>query len=320
MHRLSYKGVERPLNDILPRLSVLRTYTAFILLGIFWGSNFIYMKWASELISAGQISFLRVFFGLLPLAFFAWRKKIISLRQMRHSHHFVLLASVGTAFYYFAVAKGAAVLPSGIAGVLGASPPLFTAIAAILFLRNERMNGLMMCGVALGLAGITLISRPWTVAYSDAGISLAGVAWILGSSFVFGLSSVYIRLFLTRPNIGPLAIVTWQMGLALIVQFCLTDFSGVSNILSDWRAAIGLVVGLGLLGTGAALYLYYLLLDELSAVAAAGAIYITPIVALLIGWAAGEHVGMFEVAAVSLIFCSLALLEVGRKKALVVTR
>ena len=39
---------------------------AFLLLGLFWGSNFIYMKYASQFISPMQIAFVRVLFGFLP--------------------------------------------------------------------------------------------------------------------------------------------------------------------------------------------------------------------------------------------------------------
>jgi drug/metabolite transporter (DMT)-like permease len=74
-------------------------------------------------------------------------------------------------------------------------------------------------------------------------------------------------------------------------------------------------VGLGLLGTGASLYLYYLLLEEFSAVAAASAIYITPVVSLAIGWAAGEHIGLVEAFGVTLILGCLMLVEAGRQRA-----
>jgi drug/metabolite transporter (DMT)-like permease len=99
---------------------VPRTYAAFILLGVFWGSNFIYMKWASALISSEQISLLRVFFGFVPLAALAWRKRVFRFAQIRYIHHFAMMAAFATAFSYFAMAQGTALLPSGIAGVLGA--------------------------------------------------------------------------------------------------------------------------------------------------------------------------------------------------------
>ena len=293
---------------------MIRTYTAFILLGLFWGSNFIYMKLAGALISAGQISLLRVLFGFLPLAVLAWRSGVLKFGQVRYLHHFSVMAALATAFCYFAIAKGTALLPSGIAGVPGGSPAIFTSMASSLFLRNEKMNRLMVYGVALGVVGITLIARPWSALSGNDTISLEGVAWMMAGAIVFGMSYIYVRRFLSPTNLPPLAIVTWQMGLALVILFLLTDLHGTGQILQDWRAVAGLVIGLGLLGTGASFLLYYFLLQELGAVAASGAVYVTPVIALLIAWAAGEHVSLLEVVATLVILCSIAMLEVGRQR------
>ncbi|WP_254699833.1 DMT family transporter [Trinickia violacea] len=294
--------------------NLIRTYIAFVLLGVFWGSNFIYMKWAAALISPGQISLLRVLFGFVPLAVLAWRKDVMRLRQLRYLHHFLVMAALTTAFCYFATAKGTSLLPSGIAGVLGGSSAIFTSMASGLFLRDEKMNRLMVCGVALGMAGITLIARPWTSMSDNNAISLVGVAWMLAGTIVFGLSYIYVRRFVSPINLAPLAIVTWQMGLALLLLIVLTNVAGTGQILQNWRAAAGMVIGLGLLGTGASFLLYYFLLQELGAVAAAGAVYITPVVALLIGWTAGEHIGLLEILAMILILGSIAMLEAGRQR------
>ncbi|WP_281177779.1 EamA family transporter [Paraburkholderia heleia] len=75
------------------------TKVSFVLLGFIWGSNFIYMKWATALISPMQIALLRVFFGFLPLAFAAWHKGVIERSQIRHLPHFFVMAAVATAFY-----------------------------------------------------------------------------------------------------------------------------------------------------------------------------------------------------------------------------
>jgi drug/metabolite transporter (DMT)-like permease len=291
-----------------------RTYTAFVLLGLFWGSNFIYIKWAAALISPAQISLLRVFFGFAPLAVLAWQQRAIELRQLRYLHHFSLVAALPTAFCYFAMAKGTAVLPSGIAGVLGASSPMFTAIASAVFLRDEKLGWLTGCSVLLGLSGIVLISHPWASMGADGAIDLTGVAWILAGTIVFGLSYVYVRRFLSSIDVAPLAIVTWQMGLALLMLLMVTDTSGIGRLLQNWPVVAGLAIGLGLLGTGATFVLYYFLLRKLGAVAASGAIYITPVVALSIGCAAGERVGALDILAVLLIFGSIGLSEFGRQR------
>ncbi|SOE95789.1 EamA-like transporter family protein [Burkholderia sp. D7] len=289
------------------------TYPAFVLLGLIWGSNFIYMRWAAAFISPAQIVLLRVFFGFVPLAFAAWHKHVIKRSQARHLPHFLVMGAVATAFYYFAIVKGTALLPSGIAGVLGGSIALFTAIFSLVLLRTEKLNGLMAAGVVLGFAGIALIARPWEGSANP--INLAGVYWMLGGSIILGLSYVYVRRFLAPVNLPPLALATWQVGLALLILLLLTNFTGIGQILQDWRAAMGVVVGLGILGTGTAFLIYYFLLQELGAVAASGATYITPTVALLIGWAAGEKVGIVEVGAVVLILASIAMLQIGRQRA-----
>ncbi len=292
---------------------MILTYAAFISLGLIWGSNFIYMKWAAALISPEQIVLLRVFFGFLPLAFTAWHKGMIDRSQLRHLPQFFVMAVAATAFYYFAIVKGTQLLPSGIAGVLGGSIALFTSISSLLFLQTEKFNRLMAIGVVLGFVGIVLITRPWEGENNP--VNLVGVIWMLSGAIVLGLSYVYVRRFLSPLSLQPLALVTWQMGLALIVLFPLTDFSGIGRILENSHAAIGLVVGLGVLGTGTAFLLYYFLLEKLGAIASSGSTYITPVVALLIGWIAGEKVGWLELAAVILILTGIAMLQIGRQQA-----
>jgi len=302
------------------------TYLLFACLGLIWGSNFIYMKWAAALISPAQIVLLRVFFGFLPLAFVAWRKRVITRTQLRLLPHFGVMAAVATAFYYYAIVRGTELLPSGIAGVLGGSISLFTAICSLLFLRTEKLNRLMALGVVLGFAGIVLIARPWESiavgqgaggenAIDPNAVDPMGVFWMLSGAVILGVSYVYVRRFLSPHNLPPLALVTWQIGLALLIMLATTSFTGMARIMDEPRAAFGVVIGLGVLGTGVAFLIYYYLLQQLGAVASSGATYITPVVALAISRLAGEQVGLLELAAAALILASIALLQVGRQRA-----
>lgn len=290
------------------------TYVAFALLGLFWGSNFIYMKWAAELITPAQITILRVFFGFLPLAVVAFRKGVIHRDQVRHLPHFLVMAVLATAFYYFAIAEGTALLPSGIAGVLGGSISLFTMIATLLFLRTEKPNILMLTGVLVGFAGIILIARPWEG--TNRTIDITGVFWMLAATTILGVSYVYVRRFLSPHNLPPLALATWQTGLALLVLLLVVDRTGMGNIMQSWHAAAGVAIGLGVLGTGMAFLIYYYLLQELGGIAASGVTYIAPNVALLIGWATGEKIGLLEVAAIVLVLASIGMLQIGRQRAI----
>jgi drug/metabolite transporter (DMT)-like permease len=283
------------------------TTVAFVCLGLLGGANFVYMKWATELISPIQVAFLRVLFGFLPLALAAWHQRAITRDQLRLLPHFLTMAAGATAFYFIAIIKGTAMLPLGISGVLGSSIALFTAIFSLIFLRTEKLTIIMGAAVLLGFLGILLLARPWES--GSGAISTRGVVWLLASASVLGLSYIYVRVFLSPENLPPLSLATWQMGLALLILSFCTDFTGIDRLLQDWRATAGVIVGLGVLGTGATFLIYYYLLEQLGAVASSSANYLAPAVAMLIGWALGERFGLLELVAIALVFASIALVQ-----------
>ena len=60
-------------------------YAAFVGLGVIWGANFIFVKWAIVSISPAQIVLLRVLFGFLPLLAFALATRALRWRDLRHA-------------------------------------------------------------------------------------------------------------------------------------------------------------------------------------------------------------------------------------------
>lgn len=290
---------------------MFRAYTALVLLGVIWGSNFIFMKWATALITPSQTVFLRVLFGFIPLALIAWRHKVIKREQLAYLPHFIVMSVLATSFYYYGFIAGTALLPSSIAGLLSGSIPIFTFLGAALFLPEERPTKQMALGVALGFAGIALSARPWQ---GGMNISLIGVLWMLAGSLSVGASFVYARRFLSHLKLSPLALATWQIGLAVMTLAVLIDFDGITHIATDAQALWGTVLGLGILGTGAAFLIYYFIIETLGSVRAAGATYIAPIVAVIIGAIIGEAITYVEIIALLLILSGVLLIQIGRKK------
>ncbi|RME14001.1 MAG: DMT family transporter [Alphaproteobacteria bacterium] len=284
---------------------------AFWGLGLVWGSNFIFMKWAADLITPMQIVFLRVLFGFLPVAAYALATGALRLQHMRHGGHFLVMSLLATSVYYFGFAKGTSLLLSGVAGALSGAIPLFSFIAAALFLRDEPVGGRKLAGVAIGFAGVVMIADPFSA--DLAATNLEGVAYMALGSLSVGLSFVYAKRFLTGLDIKPAALTTYQLGLALAVLGLATDFEGIGAIWTDPRAATGLVAGLGLMGTGLAYIAYYLIVRNLGAVAASSVTYIPPVVALAIGaLLVGEPIGPMAYVATALIFVGVWLLGTRR--------
>lgn len=287
-------------------------FFAFALLGLLWGTNFIFMKWAVEWISPAQIVLLRMAFGFVPIFVYALIRRSLSWSHLRHAHHFLIMALLATVVCYYFYAKGTSLLLSSVAGLLSGAIPLFTFVCAFLFLREEKLNGLVTAGVLLGFAGVLLIARPW--AGGDVAVSVQGVMYMALGSLSVGCSFVYARRFVTGLNISPVALCTYQIGFALIVIAVVSDWSGMGRITQSPKAMLGVSVGLGVLGTGIAYILYYFIVEKLGAVVAASATYIPPVVALLIGiLVAGEPVHAMDLLAIGAILGGVYLLQMGRR-------
>jgi drug/metabolite transporter (DMT)-like permease len=280
---------------------------AFVLLGLIWGSNFIFMKWAAEEIAPAQIVLLRVAFGFLPVFLYALSQRALRWQHIRYAHHFIVMALLATAIYYFAFAKGTALLPSSIAGMLSGAIPLFAFVCTWLFLGEERISIAKAAGVGLGFLGVLLIVRPWSG--SDQ-IDLAGVAYMIAGSLSVGCSFAYARRFISPLKLPALALTTYQTGLAMILLLMVTSLEGIDALFGNSRAWIGLVFGLGLFGTGVAYILYYFIVANLGAIAASSVTYIPPVVALVIGvFFAGDQINLLGYVAMMVILSGVAMLQ-----------
>lgn len=256
-------------------------YIAYLTLGVIWGTNFLFMKWAAVHIDPLQIVFLRVLAGFIPVFLYALIKRQIKLSHIKYIHHFLIMSILATIIYYYCFAKGTALLNSGIAGALSGSIPIFSTIITFFFLKEEKVTVKRVVGVIVGLIGVLLIARPWE--NGDTALDVKGVIYMLIGSLSVGASFVYAKKYLTKINISPAALTSYQVAIAIIILGLFGDLQSIENIQSDSVALIGVLVGLGVLGTGLAYILYYVLVNNLGAIIASTVTYIPPVISLLIG-------------------------------------
>lgn len=289
------------------------TWAAFLLLAVIWGANFIFVQGAAEHITPLQITLLRVVLGFLPILALGLAMGALRWSHARHLHHFAVMSLIATALYYLAFAKGTVLLLSSVAGMLSGAIPLFTFLAAWAFLRTEPLNARSAAGTLLGFLGILLIARPWAGTGAEVGgTNVAGVLYMLAGSLSLGASFVYARRFISPLGLSPVALATYQMGLAALILGVVTDLDGIGAVFGDTRAALGLIVGLGLAGTGLAYVLYYLLVQRMGAVRASAVTYLPPVVALLIGVVAGEPVAGLDLVAMTAILAGVGIVQSAR--------
>lgn len=286
---------------------------AFWSLGIIWGSNFIYMKMAAQYIEPMQVVFYRALFGFIPVFLYALYSKAINIEDLKHYKHFIVMSFLAAIIYFFGFVKGSFLLLSAIAGALSGAVPLFSFLVAAMFLKEEKITKLASVGVLLGFMGVLLISGVFSTNLENT--NLEGVLYLIIASLSVGSSFIYAKKYVMPLNIKPAALTTYQLGFALIFLLCIVDFTNAGNILKDTHALVGMVVGLGILGTGLAYILYYYMIETIGVLKASSITYIPPVVALFIGFfIVGEDIKFIDFIATALIFLGVFLINKKQKK------
>jgi drug/metabolite transporter (DMT)-like permease len=136
------------------------------------------------------------------------------------------------------------------------------------------------------------------------------VSYIGLGSLSIGASFVYARRFMAHLDLSPLALCTYQVGFALCILAAVTPLSGLSHVQQSATALIGVVLGLGLTGTGIAYVLYYYIVWQMGAVQASSVTYLPPVVALLIGCLlVGEPLRWMDLIAMSAILSGVFAIQ-----------
>jgi drug/metabolite transporter (DMT)-like permease len=272
-----------------------------IALAAIWGASFMFIKVAVEELAPGEVVFGRVLvgtLGLLPAVPFliGWRRLFAELR--RYGRPLLVLALFNASLPFWLLTWSEKRLDSGLAAVLQASTPLFTALLAFGFSRGDRIGGARLFGVLVGFLGVVLL-----VGAQPSGDVLSALAGLLTAACYAGAA-----LYAGRGLAGAPAVVT-SLGTLAIATLTMLPF-GIAQLpdhLPSWKA-IGSVVALGSLGLSVAYLLYFGLIAGAGASYAVLVTYLVP--ALALGYGAlflGEHVTASAVVGLLLILVGVAL-------------
>ena len=270
-------------------------------LAAIWGSSFMFIKVAVREVTPGEVVFGRVLvgtLGLLPAVPFLsdWRRTWTALR--RFWWPLLLLGVLNAALPFWLLAWSEKKLDSGLAAVLQASMPLFTAVFAYFFTHSERVTGARLAGVVVGFLGVLLL-----VGAQPRGDVLSALAVLL-TAVLYAGSSVYAAQRLRQAS----ALVT-SLG-ALSFATLATLPLGIAELpdeLPSWKV-IGSIVALGAAGLSVAYLLYFTLIAGSGAPYAALVTYLVPALALIYGAVVlDEGVTASALTGLALILAGVAL-------------
>ncbi len=278
-------------------------WATFAAISLIWGASFLFIAVGLDSLEPGVITVLRVGLGAAILHVLPGSK----LRLERQDRARMVLLSViwiGIPFTLFPIAEQH--INSAVTGLLNGATPMFTALFAWLLFRR-RTTGPQLAGVAIGFAGIALISAPSL----DEGSSAAGgVALVLLATCCYG-AATHIALPL-QTTYGSQAVMARMLALGTLWTLPY-GLWGVPDSSAELWPLVAVSV-LGLIGTGIAFLLMGSLVVRVGATRSSFITYLIPVVSLALGVAfEDDHVAALALAGVVLVVVGAVL--AGRKEA-----
>lgn len=275
----------------------------YIILGIIWGSSFLFTHVALEMLPPVGIVFWRLFLGALALgAVIMWRKVEIT----RNWRHWLLMAGGGAfmnalPFTLFAYAQQH--VTSILASIINGATPIMTLLALLTVFRGEKLKLNVILGLLIGMGGVMIVLAVWQgFGENDPTAVLAMIAAVS----CYGLGGPFIVRFVTPLKMPNEIMSIGQVGSAslIVLPFYL---AGPALIGEVTMPAVGSVITLGAVGSGVAYILYYRIIKQVGSAIANSVTYMSPLVATVLGMLLlGEELHWYEpVGAVVVILGAL---------------
>ena len=283
-----------------------------VVLSLIWGTSFILMKKGLVVFSALELGAARVSVAALLLLPFALRE--VGRVERSRLKWLALSGTVGTLIPAFLFAYAETRLASGLAGVLNALTAVFALlVGALLF--GQRLTGLRVLGIALGLVGTVVLmllggSGEATTAASGTGNAWYGL-YIVAATVGYGLSVNVIkhRLHAMTPVAVTALLLLLIGGPALAYLLLGTGFvHKLATVPGAWEA-FGYIALLATMSTAVATVLFNMLIQRSTTLFASSSTYLIPIVAL--GWGAldGEAFNLWHAAGMLIILAGVFVIH-----------
>jgi drug/metabolite transporter (DMT)-like permease len=258
----------------------LKIFFAYVLLCFIWGSTWLAIRISLESFTPFLSGGLRFLIASIAI-FMIMRLKGIALQKDKLS--IKLYFQMG--FLSFVIPFGLVYwaeqfVPSGLASVLFGVYPFFVAIFSFFMIPNEKIGIGKTVGMILGFLGIIIIfSDSFSFTLSD---------YLLGMFAVMlsGIMQAYIAVTLKKDgkHLNPLSMNFIPMLIAGIAGTLIGLFAEDMSRVTFEENGILAVLYLAIFGSVVTFTSFYWLMKRINVVILSLIAFITPIVALLLGW------------------------------------
>lgn len=252
-----------------------RGWALFALVGALWGVPYMFMKVAVAELSTPVIVFSRLAIGallLVPLALIQG-KLTAALKYWRYILFYAILEMVGP---WFLITSAQRDLSSGVVALLVATVPIWATLFAHHTGDTTAAHRSRIFGITIGLIGIALLVG--IESFNDVGNIKALVQVLLASiSYAWAVNMISRK----APGVSGIAIngIAMSMATLIYLPFAVTHWPSVAPS----SKAIFATIGLGVICTALAFWIFFMVLDEIGPARASLVVYPNTAIAVVLG-------------------------------------
>ena len=283
---------------------------AYIALGLVWGCSFIFIKLGLEFLTPFGVAFGRCALGAITLLIVVKFKKIKLPSDKQIWFKLWVVAMLLNVIPGILFAYAEVHVTSVLAGIINAATPLATLVVMLIAFREEKLKVEQIQGLIVGGIGVLVVLGIWQGIGDN---QLNGVIALLIAVTCYGISFPYSKRNIIPLGLKPESAAATQLVTASITLLPLYLFDGVSNDYYRVNNVLAMVA-LGVLGSGFAYIWNFLIIQAAGSSIASTVTYLTPVVAVFVGWLfLGEKIAWHEPAGALLVMLGAAISQ-GRFK------
>jgi drug/metabolite transporter (DMT)-like permease len=250
-------------------------WALFALVGVLWGVPYLFMKVAVEELSTPVIVFSRLLIGavvLVPLAFYEK-----TLRPaLKYWKYIALYAIAEMVIPWSLITNAQKDLSSGVVALLVATVPIWATLFAHHTGDSTAAHRTRIFGIALGLIGIVFLVGFESI--NDVGNIRALIQVLIASaSYAFAVNMITRK----APETSGVAINGIAIALSTVI-FAPFAFTHLPSQMPSSKAILA-TIGLGVICTALAFWVFFIVLKEIGAARASLVVYPNTAVAVVLG-------------------------------------
>lgn len=284
-----------------------RDWLWLLTLSLLWGGSFILVELALAGLPALTVVWGRVAGAAALLALWL-RLTGLAFPARRHWPALAVMGLLNNAapFTLFVLAQGR--IEGALAAIVNATTPLWTVLVAHAFTSDERLTPAKTAALALGFAGVLIMTG------GAAGGEAQAISACLGAALCYGLAGVWGRRF-RATDLVPAQVA---VGMLTASTLMLTPVWALLDrpLGLNWPglSPLAALAALSILSTALAYLIYFRLLARAGATFLSLVTFLIPASALAMGVGfLGERLEARHLAGLALILAGLAAMERGRR-------